>query len=134
MVLAEAGHHVVIVDYGTVARFDLHDRLNPPDRTTFRKWYALKAAGTDEFPMLWPGPDNPHCGVFGSGTWDYQSPRVKLEEEVSYGTNLWAVGMIIHDWLTGCVSVFVTSFFVLCIADLNVDAHFRPLNSLLDGQ
>ncbi|KAJ7505275.1 kinase-like domain-containing protein [Mycena galericulata] len=107
-------NELLIIDYGVAGRFDVLDSFDPPSREDYPAWYTAKDAGSDTFPFLWPGPDNPHSvEVLQSGTPRYQSPPVKSGDPVSYGTDLWAVGMIMHQWLTGHVSVLVNSLIVL---------------------
>ncbi|KAJ7761504.1 kinase-like domain-containing protein [Mycena maculata] len=90
--------NLLLIDYGVSQSFE---SLGRPPRVQWPLWHNLKDTGTDAFPMLWPGPDNPHSWVVGSGTPRYQSPPLKRVEPVSYGTDIWAMGMVIYICLTG---------------------------------
>ncbi|KAJ7121299.1 kinase-like domain-containing protein [Mycena crocata] len=95
------GHNnrITLIDFGLSHIFDMAS----PTLEEWPAWNALKEAGTDAFPMLWADEPNPHVCLAMGGTPGYMSPLVRWQEEVSYGADLWAVGVILHHWLTGSV-------------------------------
>ncbi|KAJ6538882.1 kinase-like domain-containing protein [Mycena vulgaris] len=87
--------NLVIIDYGLAGLFD----MDAYPAELFPRWHDLRDAGTDAFPLLWTGPDNPHSLEVAGGTEGYRSPA--SSEPCSYGVDLYALGVIVHEWLTG---------------------------------
>ncbi|KAJ7451831.1 kinase-like domain-containing protein, partial [Mycena galericulata] len=91
--------NLLIIDFGLAERLDRR-RVK---QARFPEWCALRQAGTDSFPMLWPTWENPHQSRWrcGAGTPGFQCPQVVFKQSYSYGADLWALGVVIHEWVTG---------------------------------
>ncbi|KAK7005943.1 kinase-like domain-containing protein [Favolaschia claudopus] len=73
---------LMIVDYGMVNLFE-----------------PLSQLTEGELPLLWPEGDNLHRMQVRGGTPGYMSPEARAKQMVSYGADLYAIGMIIEQWL-----------------------------------
>ncbi|KAJ7499571.1 kinase-like domain-containing protein [Mycena latifolia] len=82
--LLDVDRNLMIIDYGLATVFDMKT--------------SAQQARTDDLPLLWPGPANPHSAVVRGGTEGYMSPAVHLGR-CSFGADLFAVGVVIHYWL-----------------------------------
>ncbi|KAJ7086177.1 kinase-like domain-containing protein [Mycena belliarum] len=91
--LRDAKGNLLIIDFGISTVFD-HSDFASGDADT-----------TDNFPLLWPGPDNPHSAYIKGGTVGFRSPASGMGE-CSFGADLFAVGVIIHRWMTGQAPLF----------------------------
>ncbi|KAJ7075148.1 kinase-like domain-containing protein [Mycena belliarum] len=89
--LRDAKGNLLIIDFGISTVFDHSD--------------FASGDATDDFPLLWPGPDNPHSTYIKGGTVGFRSPASEMGE-CSFGADLFAVGVIIHRWMTGQAPLF----------------------------
>ncbi|KAJ7187753.1 kinase-like domain-containing protein [Mycena filopes] len=93
-IVVDAAGGIKIIDFGVSEFFDL-DETEP---ARYPEWDALRRQGGRSFPMLWRDGANPdHIRVRG-GSPLYICPEAARWEVVSYGTDLWAVGVMFH-WL-----------------------------------
>ncbi|KAJ7028490.1 kinase-like domain-containing protein [Mycena alexandri] len=95
--ILDDNYRLQVVDFGLV---DVFDGDEGPDPQQWPVWHALRAAGTDSFPMLWPGDDNPHFTRARGGTRGYRCPQAQMGMPCSYAADLWALGIIMHKWYT----------------------------------
>ncbi|KAF7376551.1 Serine/threonine-protein phosphatase [Mycena sanguinolenta] len=86
----------MLIDYGLAHQFDLEE----PQPANFPRWHQLRQKGDTRFPMLWPDAENPHRLHVRGGTPGYMSPPALEHRPCSYGADLWAVGMVLYEWLT----------------------------------
>ncbi|KAJ6522789.1 kinase-like domain-containing protein [Mycena vulgaris] len=126
--LLKADSNLMIIDYGLATVFD----MATPDATP--AWHSLRQAATDDFPVLWTDGDihNPHTVDMTIGTEGYMSPVVYLGP-CSYGADFFAVGIIIHYWLTGHVPELSDDFVWtpdpdLLLSEVERDFIFRMLS------
>ncbi|KAJ7086173.1 kinase-like domain-containing protein [Mycena belliarum] len=89
--LRDAKGNLLVIDFGISTVFDHSD--------------FASGDATDDFPLLWPGPDNPHSAYIKGGTVGFRSPASGMGE-CSFGADLFAVGVIIHRWMTGQAPLF----------------------------
>ncbi|KAF9447502.1 kinase-like protein, partial [Macrolepiota fuliginosa MF-IS2] len=61
--------------------------------------------GGDAFPLLFPGVYNPFTIIHPCGTRGFSAPEVWKEEKYSFGVDYFAVGSILHTFLTRKVCV-----------------------------
>ncbi|KAJ7267613.1 kinase-like domain-containing protein [Mycena haematopus] len=94
--LLGADDKLVLIDYGIAHGF----RLDAPQPADFPRWSRLRQKRDGRFPMLWPEADNPHRLRVRGGTPGYMSPPVLANQPCSYGADLWAVGMVLYEWLS----------------------------------
>ncbi|KAJ7454652.1 kinase-like domain-containing protein [Mycena latifolia] len=91
--LADIDNNLMIIDYGLATVFDIQA--------------SAEQLATDDFPVLWPGPDNPHTIQVNCGTPGYVSPAVRLGP-CSFGADFFAVGITLHFLITGTLPEFTT--------------------------
>ncbi|KAF8125881.1 S-adenosyl-L-methionine-dependent methyltransferase [Mycena galopus ATCC 62051] len=60
---------------------------------------AFRIPGEGHFPLLWPGDDNPHCMRVLGGMDGYMSPEAERGDMCSYGSDLFAFGTLLDEWL-----------------------------------
>jgi serine/threonine protein kinase len=64
--------------------------------------------------MLWPGPENPHIVYGRGGTPTFMSPPDRHHLPSSYGSDIWALGVTMYEWITlGVCALFSPFFFQL---------------------
>ncbi|KAJ7873887.1 kinase-like domain-containing protein [Mycena olivaceomarginata] len=85
-----------VIDYGVSQRFDLAG----PTAAEFPRWCKLRDEGGACFPMLWPGPENPHIVYGRGGTPTFMSPPDRHHLPSSYGSDIWALGVTMYEWIT----------------------------------
>ncbi|KAJ7760976.1 kinase-like domain-containing protein [Mycena metata] len=83
-----------------VVDFGLADVFEGDEVEGWPVWHALRAAGGDSFPMLWPGDDNPEVTRARGGTRGYRCPQAEMGLMCSYAADLWALGVILYRWYT----------------------------------
>ncbi|KAJ7665702.1 kinase-like domain-containing protein [Mycena rosella] len=111
--------NLLVIDYGLALLFEL------PSRQRFPEWHALREAGTDAFPPMWPTEANPQTGYIRGGSPGYISPAALVrvppnthenprrdaifhKRRCSFGADWYAFGVILHWWLTGAEPYFFT--------------------------
>ncbi|KAJ7646790.1 kinase-like domain-containing protein [Roridomyces roridus] len=85
--------HLQIIDFGIARTFD------EPDSKQFPAWHDLKNRGTDAFPMLWVGKDNPHSSSRWCGTKAYMCAQIQMGTDYSYNADIWSFGVVLYEWL-----------------------------------
>ncbi|KAJ7162015.1 kinase-like domain-containing protein [Mycena filopes] len=101
-IVVDAAGGIKIIDFGVSEYFDL-DETEP---ARYPEWDALRRQGGPSFPMLWRDGANPdHIRVRG-GSPLYICPEAARWDVVSYGTDLWALGVMFHWLLYRQVPVF----------------------------
>ncbi|KAJ7467150.1 kinase-like domain-containing protein [Mycena latifolia] len=89
--LLDGRRNPVIIDYGLATPFDLEA---PPER--FAAYHALRQAGTDYFPLMWATHENPLLIRISGGTPGFISPKALAGEFCSFGSDWFALAVIIH--------------------------------------
>ncbi|KAF8199884.1 kinase-like domain-containing protein [Mycena galopus ATCC 62051] len=92
---------LIVIDFGLAYVFS---GTNHPTAEEFPHWDSLRqeafrTPGEGHFPLLWPGDDNPHCMRVLGGTEGYISPEAERGDVCSYGSDLFAFGTLLGEWL-----------------------------------
>ncbi|KAF7357786.1 Serine/threonine-protein phosphatase [Mycena venus] len=93
--LIGADKRLLLIDYGISHAFNMDE----PQVLEYPKWHQLREKGGSRFPMLWPSTDNPHQVRPRGGTPGYMFPPILRRQVCSYGADLWAVGIVMYEWL-----------------------------------
>ncbi|KAJ7782387.1 kinase-like domain-containing protein [Mycena maculata] len=95
--LVGADGNLLVIDFGLARKLD----SQPVDPSKFPTWNSVRLARTDRFPLLWVGPQNPHKDDVVCGTLQYMCPQIHFGLAYSFGADLWALGVVMHEWITG---------------------------------
>lgn len=91
--LLDALGHLQVSDFGLATHFP-----GNPEGYRYADWSAKKAAADDSFPPLW-GITCPHQTRAAVGTPGFMAQEVNGEEDYSYGSDYWAMGVTIYNWM-----------------------------------
>jgi serine/threonine protein kinase len=96
--LLGSDQRLMLIDFGLAHIFD----MGSPQAEHYPRWTALRqkaCPGDGRFPLLWPGTDNPHSSQVHGGTPGYMSPPAERRELCSYGSDLFAFGTLLQEWM-----------------------------------
>ncbi|KAJ7354671.1 kinase-like domain-containing protein [Mycena albidolilacea] len=96
--LLGSDQRLMLIDFGLAHIFD----MDSPQAEHYPRWTALRqkaCPGDGRFPLLWPGTDNPHSSQVHGGTPGYMSPPAERRELCSYGSDLFAFGTLLQEWM-----------------------------------
>lgn len=100
--------HLVIADFGLAKIFPADTRRG------------------DDFPLLWPYPENPYICDKHGGTPGYTAPEITAKQIYSFGIDYFAVGVIIYQMITGSVCFA----YLICAAMISPILFVYVLDSL----